>query len=74
MIDEATIVSLITFHAKRIAELEILAKEVPEGHAIVCESCGARHPEPQYCGCGGTMTVAEAIRHHEFEIDILANH
>lgn len=68
--DDATIDRLISEYAKRLAELVAM----PRDAVITCEVCGGSAPEPHLCGCGGVQTVAEAIRHVEFEIGILANH
>jgi hypothetical protein len=58
---------LIARHAVRIEQL----KEMDPTTEIVCEVCGGTAPEPHLCGCDGTQTVAQAIAHHEAEIEIL---
>ena len=57
-------------HWARIAELQ----KLPLDEVIMCEICDGKAPEPEFCGCGGTMTVSEAIHHHEFEIDMIWFH
>jgi hypothetical protein len=53
------------------AQLDLL-KRLPAELAIRCLICNGESPQPELCGCGGTITVAVAIANHESELEILS--
>ena len=44
----------------------------PETDVIQCIVCDGKSPEPDACGCGGTMTIAAARKHIEMTLEILS--
>lgn len=50
--------------------LELL-RLAPTGAVITCRCCNGKSPEPEFCGCGGKQTVAEAIAFIESQLEVL---